>query len=139
MTDHLTPTTAHQTLDDKGWLQASHGPGVYALECEPPPDDPDAVHDRWAAHFETAPSGLFDSLAAADRLAYVGASSAVYGRIMDHAEGAVRQAAFLSVFEPVGVLGVEAADHPEEREYGYARQWAADGWAVWYDGMLMQV
>ena len=27
----MTPTEVHQTLDDNGWLDAAHGPGVYAL------------------------------------------------------------------------------------------------------------
>lgn len=128
----MTPTEAHEQLDTNGWLGDSREAGVYALAVETPPDDPRAVFERWTASHDHAPQHVIDSLADAERLAYVGESGCVYDRLMDHCRGDVRQTALLRVFPPTEVLGVEV----DASEFNYAREWVGRGWAVWRDGMV---
>lgn len=136
MADPLTPTAAHEALDANGWLDAAHGPGCYSLRLTTPPDDPRAVFEHWTAHHDAAPQWIIDGLADADRLAYVGASGDVYGRIQDHAEAEVRRAAILRVYPPVEVLGVEPRENPFEAEFNETRRWVENQFVVWSDGVL---
>lgn len=133
----MTPTEVHETLDTEGWLDASRGPGCYALRLTDPPDDPRAVFEAWTAVHGHAPQYVIDGLADTTRLAYVGQSSNVYERLIDHAEGEVRQTAIMRVFPPVDVLGVKAVDEPSEQEYNYAKAWIEREYDCWVDGALL--
>lgn len=137
MTKALSPTDAHQQLDDMGLLDAAHQPGCYALRLTDPPDNPLAVANVWFDSFDAQPPGGFDGVAECDRLAYVGGSSDVYNRLMDHAEGEVRQTAVMQVWPPTEVLGVRATDTPFEAEYNYAREWIGRNFDVWCNGALL--
>jgi predicted GIY-YIG superfamily endonuclease len=133
----LTPTQIHESLDTQGLLDDSRGPGVYALEVTTPAD-PEAVARAWLAVVDAAPpEGTFARLAA-DRVAYVGASDDVYARLADHARGAVRQATFLEVFDPVDVVGVWPDPDPfQTAERERARALSREGWVCWCDGEIL--
>jgi len=124
MTDRLTPTHATEQLDHKGLLAASRGPGCYALRLAVP-DDTAAARERWdAAHDARPPEPTLKRLAAAEQVAYVGAASEVYERIMDHARGDVRKAAVCEAFAPTDVLDVWPTEEPFAREWDRARRFA---------------
>lgn len=140
MTDRLTPTTTHETLDHQGLLADAHGPGVYALEAAVP-DSVEAVHRAWHDHGDPPPDWMLTRLAQAERVAYVGASNrSVYDRLQDHAEGEVRKATLLEVFDPVGVIGVwpaEGEDPVGIEERPRAMLLAQEGWVAWTDGTVI--
>jgi hypothetical protein len=133
----LTPGGVHEALDCAGWLEAAHGPGVYALRADVP-DSAEAAHRRWRSAFDAVPgAGVLTEIATAERVAYAGASRDVYGRLMDHANGTARQAAFLSVFPPREIVTAEPREHPFEAETRVARGLREDGWTVWADGEVV--
>jgi predicted GIY-YIG superfamily endonuclease len=106
-------------------------PGVYALEVSVPADPAQA----WADEFDADPDFLPD-LDAAERVIYVGAASNIYDRLIDHVEGAVRQAALLRVCPPHSLFRVslfDDADRAFERESGIAlaMQQANPEWFVY--------
>lgn len=133
----LSPTEAHETLDHMGVLDESQGSGCYALRLKTP-DTYDEVRDHWDAYFEGRPdsSDLHD-LADGERVAYVGASSNVYDRIMDHAEGEKRKSAYLKVFPPVDVVDVWPTEVPFQEEYNRGVFLAKNGWATITDGEVL--
>lgn len=133
----ITPTAVTEALDHSGDLEASHQPGTYALAVAVP-DDVESAHRQWLAEYEVLPGdGALEQLAASDDVAYVGASSHVYDRLMDHAHGDLRCTALLRVFDPVGVVGVWPCDCPFERERSRALALAREGWVCWTDGEVL--
>ena len=132
----MTPTAITETLDTRGLLDDARGPGTYALRVE----TPDTVKSVARAFLEVGdacpPDGALERLTN-DRVAYVGASTDVYTRLMDHAEGKVRQATFLEAFNPVGVVGVWPESDPFDAEYNRAVELSRQGWTVWCDGRTM--
>lgn len=127
-----------ESLDARGLLAAAHGPGCYALRCAVP-DDADAVT---AALGEVSdadpPEGVPERLAAADRVAYVGASKDVYARLCDHAAGDVRKATFLRAFPAERVVDVWTHEDPFSREHKRALKLARRGeWIAWTNGELI--
>lgn len=135
--DRLTPTDAHEQLDHAGLLDAAHGPGCYALRLSVP-DTHAAVVDAWDATHDVRPGGSeLADLAAADRVAYVGASGNVYERIMDHARGDKRKATYLEAFPPVEVVDVFSGTRAFTAEWNNALELARDGWAVCCDGEVL--
>jgi len=137
--DPLSPTEAHETLDHKQLLAASHGPGHYALRLTVP-DTVAAARERWDAHHDARPpEPTLERLAAAPDVAYVGASADVYERIMDHARGDVRQTAVMGPFPPSGILDVWPCEEPFASEWRRARTLANElPYAVWVDGELLE-
>lgn len=138
MSEQLSPARANETLDRMGALSKSKQPGVYALKLDTPNTVLDA-RNAWEAESDVLPSdGDLEAIADAARVAYVGASSNVYGRIMEHAKGEKRQAAYLQVFAPVGIVDVWPADNPREAsEYNRAVFLAESGWVVVTDGEVI--
>ena len=133
----LSPTDVHAALDEMGVLDDAHGPGVYALKVAVP-DAVDAVQRRWLDTADTPlPDRYAEQLASADDAVYVGRSIDVYGRLMDHARGDVRQAAFLRAFDLAGVRGVYADDeNTGVAERDRARALSDATTCVWTDGEL---
>jgi hypothetical protein len=127
----------HFHLDDAGLLNDAHGPGCYALRVAVP-DDADAVRERWRAHHAAEPpADALDRLAAADRVAYVGAARSVYDRLTEHVNGDVRKTALLEAFDPAAVVDVWPTTTPFDREYGRALSLAREGWVVWCNGEIL--
>jgi hypothetical protein len=133
----MTPTDAHQRLDDLGVLDDAHGPGTYGLTVAVP-DPVNAVQRRWLNAIDAPlPDAYAEQLAAADRTLYVGRSGDVYARIMDHARGDVRRASFVRAFDVRDVAGVWPGDaNTGVAERNRARALAGDGVVVWTDGEL---
>jgi hypothetical protein len=126
-----------ERLDERDLLGVTHGPGVYSLEVDVP-DSAAAVQERWLAqHDHDAPDDAYERLAAADQVAYVGASNDIYARLCEHVGGDVRRAAFLTVFDTVGVIDVWPDADPFSSEFNRAVRLTRDGWAVWTDGKLL--
>lgn len=135
--EDFTPIQVHESLDVAGWLDDAHGPGCYALRLDVPASAEQA-HRAWLSTFEAVPEGdALTELAAAERVAYVGASGDVYDRLMDHAEGAVRQTALLSVFPPQEVVTIWPSDSPFEDENRLAYCLRDEGWTCWSDGEVV--
>lgn len=137
MTDEFDPTSVHESLDHAGLLDDAHGKGVYAIALDVP-DSVEEAHRQWLEHFETSPGDdAIARLVGADQVAYVGASSDVYSRIMDHAEGDVRKASVLEAFPPVEV--VEVWPHPSPFDYERERAYmlAGGGTVVWVNGEVI--
>jgi hypothetical protein len=133
----LTPGGVHEALDYDGLLTAARGPGCYALRLAVP-DDADAAHRAWLATFDVTPrDDAVTRLAAAPRVAYVGAAGDVYDRLMDHAAGEVRTPAVCRAFPPAAVVGVYPSETPFEDEWGTARDLREDGWTCWVDGEVV--
>jgi hypothetical protein len=137
MSDGFSPLSVHETLDVEGWLDDAHGPGAYAIRLDVPASAEQA-HRAWLRHYDAVPEGkALEQLAAAGRVAYVGASGDVYDRLMDHAEGAVRQTALLSVFSPAEVVTIWPSDSPFEDENRLAYCLRDEGWTCWVDGEVV--
>ncbi|AGM11112.1 hypothetical protein M196_gp18 [Halorubrum tailed virus 4] len=132
----MTPTTMHETLDTQGLLDTSHNAGTYALEVTTPSDTEGVARAFREVSEAVPPDEVLDRLTAA-RVAYVGASGDVYGRLMDHAEGAVRKALFLRAFDVTGVVGVWPESDPFQHEYNRAVSLSNEGWTVWTDGEVI--
>lgn len=126
-----------ETLDRRGLLEEARGSGTYALELDVP-DSVERVRELWFGERDVAPGeGGLERLADGGRVAYVGASGDVYGRLCDHVAGDVRKAAVMEVFEPVGVVGVWGCSVPFEGEFGRALWVGRRGWVVWVDGRVV--
>ena len=125
-----------QSLDERDLLADARGPGVYALTCDVPTGDPDAILSQWDATHDHRPGDdRLRRLVGANPVLYVGASGQVYDRLCDHAAGDVRTTAFCAAFEPTGVVDVWPHDDPFAHERRRAIQLARDGgWVVWCDG-----
>lgn len=133
----LSPTAVHETLDRRGLLEQSHGPGCYALRVHVP-DGKAHVGDAFRDVVDVAPPDKYlDKLADADRVCYVGASGDVYSRLMDHAESDVRQSVFLRAFEITDLVNVWASPAPFESEFNRARTLSDKGWTCWTDGEVV--
>ena len=128
---------AHQRLDELGVLDASHGPGVYALRVAVP-SGVEAIQRTWIdAIGAPLPDEYADQLAAAETCLYVGRSGDVYDRLMDHARGDVRRASFIRAFGMADIHGV----YPEDGNTGVAERNRARSLSdantlVWCDGEL---
>ena len=137
MTQRLTPTRLHESLDRRGLLEDSHGPGTYALQVETP-DTSGSVAQAFREHVdELPPSEHMAQLADASSVCYVGASGQVYDRLQDHTEGVVRQSLFLRAFEPVSLVGVWPSENAFQDEYNRAVALSRDGWTAWTDGQVI--
>lgn len=133
----MDETDLTERLDHRGLLTDAHGPGCYALRVAVP-DDAAAVRERWGAvHDATPPDDALARLAAADRVAYVGAASDVYARLTEHVRGDVRKTALLDAFDPATVVDVWPTTTPFDREYGRALALAREGYCVWCNGDLL--
>lgn len=133
----MTPVEVHEAMDVNGHLDDAHGPGCYALRLEVP-DSIHEAHRRWRDHFDALPADdAVTRLARAPRVAYVGASQDVYGRIMDHAEGEVRKAAVFRPFPPEEVIDIYPSDDPFRDEMQTARDLSEEGWLVWVNGEVV--
>lgn len=126
-----------QTLDDRGLLAASRGPGCYAVAVAVPDDEAEVAFAWHDTHDAAPPEGTFDRLAAAERVAYVGASSDVYARLCEHVTGERRRATFLAAFDINGVVDVWPDDSPFQHEFNRAVKLARrPGNVVWNDGRV---
>ena len=132
----LTPTAVHETLDQRGLLEDSRKPGVYALRVRTP-HAADAMAHAFREESEVVPADKTLSRLTAEDVAYVGASGNVYDRLQDHAEGDVRQTLFLRCFELVDVIDVWPSETPFESEYNRAAALSRDGFTVWSDGEVL--
>lgn len=133
----LSPVAMHETLDERGLLDDAHGPGCYGLRVRTP-NTKERVVTAFTEHVDVAPGReVCGKLAAADRVAYVGASGDVYDRLQDHADGDVRQALFLRCFDVVDIVDVWPSATPFESEYNRAAALSREGWTVWSDGEVL--
>lgn len=128
----LTESTLTETLDRRGLLDASRGPGCYCLAVERPPD----LGAAWDAHFDARPAG-FDRFESARSVVYCGASGDVYARLCEHIDGSKRKARVLEVCDVTGVVDVTPAENPFDREWGYANTFATADVSVWTDGEVL--
>lgn len=132
----MTPTDMHHSLDINGWLADSHNSGIYALTVDVP-SAVDAVQTDWlASQPHPLPDDYAERLAAAKQTYYVGRSTDIYSRLMDHARGHKRQASFVSAFALSSVRGVWADDSSGVAERDRARQLSTPSVVVWCDGEL---
>jgi len=139
MTGDFTPIQVHEALDVRGLLEDAHGPGCYALRLDVPASAEEA-HRRWLSHYDAVPEGdALTEMAAAERVAYVGASGDVYDRLQDHAEAEVRKAGVLGPFPPQEVITVVPTDTPFEDEFRTARllRDSGPGWLCWVNGEVV--
>ena len=135
--NHLSETELTERLDEGRLLDAARGPGCYALAVNVP-DDRATVCEQWdGTHEARPPDGTLAQLAAADDVAYVGASGHVYDRLRDHAAGDVRTVSLLSVFDPTAVIDVWPDESPFAWEYNCAKMLAQQGWTVWCNGEVV--
>jgi hypothetical protein len=120
-----------------GVLADAHGSGVYGLKIATP-DSVEETTRRWLDEFGETPRGSeLEDIALAERVAYVGASSDVYDRIMDHTRADVRQSSYLRVFPVADVIDVRPEGAPFEIERNVAYEFAANGWTVLTDGEVL--
>lgn len=99
-----------------------HDPAVYALDLSRPDD----VLEAWAEVYDVQPDYMAE-LIAAESVTYVGATHDLLGRLEDHRDSEVRQAALLQVCDIEGLRDVhwfQDADRAFEREHGIAMQLA---------------
>ena len=133
----MTPTQANGRLDELGVLDASHGPGCYALRASVP-NNVESVQRTWLDAIDAPlPDEHAEQLAAADTCLYVGRSGDVYDRLMDHARSDVRRASFVRAFGMADIHGV----YPEDENNGVAERNRARALSdadtvVWTDGEL---
>jgi hypothetical protein len=120
-----------------GLLADAHGSGVYGLKIATP-NSVEETTRRWLDEFGATPRGSeLEDIALAERVAYVGASSDVYDRIMDHARSDVRQSSYLRVFPVADVIDVRPDPDPFEAERSVAYAFASNGWTVLTDGEVL--
>ena len=133
----MTPTQAHERLDELGVLDGSYGPGCYALRVAVP-NNVESVQRTWLDAIDAPlPDEYAEQLAAAETCLYVGRSGDVYDRLMDHARGDVRRASFIRAFGVTDIHGV----YPEDENNGVAernraRSLSSATTCVWSDGEL---
>lgn len=126
----------HEELDTHGLLVESRNPGVYALEVQTP-DTSEEIARAFRDVCEAAPpEGQMDSLTHRS-CAYVGASQIPYERLMDHANGRVRQSVLLQAFGFVDIINIWPVENPLENEMMIAYQLSEQGWRVWCDGRVI--
>jgi len=133
----MKPADVHESLDQRGLLEDSRGPGTYALQVETPDTSGNVAQAFREYCEELPPSEHMAQLADASSVCYVGASGQVYSRLEDHTEGVVRQSLFLRAFEPVSLVGVWPSDTAFQDEYNRAVALSRDGWTCWTDGEVL--
>ena len=133
----MTPVEAHQRLDELGVLDASHGPGCYALRVSVP-NNVESVQRTWLDAIDAPlPDEYAEQLAECESALYVGRSGNVYDRIMDHVRAQVRRASFVEAFGVDDIHGVYADDeNSNTAEYNRAVALADATTCVWSDGEL---
>ena len=133
----MTPVDAHQHLDGLGVLDASHGPGIYALRVSVP-NGVEAIQRTWLDAIDAPlPDEYAEQLAECESALYVGRSGDVYDRIMDHARGDVRRASFVRAFGMADIYRVYLEDeNTGVAERNRARSLSDADTVVWTDGEL---
>ena len=133
----MTPTQANGRLDELGVLDASHGPGCYALRVSVP-NNVESVQRTWLDAIDAPlPDEYAEQLADAETCLYVGRSVNVYDRLMDHARADVRRASFVRAFGMADVHGVYSEDeNTGVAERNRARALSDADTVVWTDGEL---
>lgn len=130
----MRETELTEQLDERDLLDDAHGPGVYAIECAVPDLYAD-VEEAWSnGHEIHPPDNALERLAAARRVAYVGASGEMYDRLCDHVGGERREASFVGTYPPTRVVDIWPTEDPFAAEYNRAVDLARDDWLVWCDG-----
>jgi len=107
-----------QDLGEHIPIEDYHSPAVYALDLSRPND----LASAWDREFDVRPP-FFGELRDADGVVYVGATNDALGRLEDHRDGDVRQAALLQVCDIKGLRDVWLFDEVGrafERESGIA-------------------
>ena len=133
----MTPVEAHTKLEKLETLNASQGPGTYALRVSVP-NNVESVQRTWLDAIDAPlPDEYAEQLAECESALYVGRSGNVYDRIMDHADGQVRRASFIRAFGMADIHGV----YPEDENTGVAERNRARALSdadtvVWTDGEL---
>jgi hypothetical protein len=131
----MRETDLTEQLDERDLLDDARGPGVYAIECAVPDQYAD-VEEAWSnGHDAHPPDNTLERLAAARRVAYVGASTHVYDRLCEHI-GHTREASFVSTYPPRRVVTVWPHEDPFEAEHNRTIDLVRDDWTVWKDGGL---
>ena len=133
----MTPTQANGRLDELGVLDASHGPGVYALRVSVP-SGVEAIQREWLNAIDAPlPDAYAEQLAESAVALYVGRSADVYDRLMDHARADVRRASFVRAFGMADIHGVYPEDeNTSVAERNRARALSDADTVVWTDGEL---
>ena len=109
-------------------------PGCYAIRCNHPTKDLEALTRRWLD--ETGKEAPYlAECAEAEEIAYVGASGNIFDRLVDHTrrdKPKVRQATFLKVFAPRELLAIYPDDEPflHEQQYADNLAHAHESWYV---------
>jgi len=144
MTDRLTESDVTEHPLTQPLLRA-HGrvAGCYALRCDIPPTV-DAIQERWdgaelirPGDAESLRDDLFEHLASADTVVYVGASERLYGRLCEHATKERRGATFLDPFPPTDIFDIcYTCDPKKERSYAENLSRALDI-TVWVNGEVV--
>jgi len=132
----LTPSQLHERLDMRGLLDTANKPGTYAVQVNTP-DDLESVAQAFANVSDVVPEEKTLARLTSDHVAYVGASDNVYDRLMDHADGEVRQTLLLRAFDPVNLVGVWADPEPFTAEYNRAKWLSQWNWTCWVDGNIV--
>jgi len=117
--------------------------GCYALRCDIPPTVDD-IRGRWdradLTHPEETESlrdNLFEHLANADTLVYVGKSGQLYNRLCEHATKERRGATFLDPFPPTDIYDIcYTCDPKKERSYAENLSRAL-GVTAWVNGEVV--
>jgi predicted GIY-YIG superfamily endonuclease len=116
---YLTEEIA-QHVDD---LSDAHEPAVYVLELSTPDTSSYEAHARlWLQEHGAVPDYL-ESIAATERLLYVGAAKNVYDRLQEHLNHPNRSSDVAEVFPIHSVVDVQRFDTPTEAfdaEHGIA-------------------
>jgi len=131
----MRETELTEALDERGLLDDARGPGCYAIECAVPDLYAD-VEEAWSnGHDAHPPDNTLERLAAARRVAYVGASTNVYERLCEHI-ASVREASFVGTYPPTRVIEVWPDETPFESEHNRTIELVRDDWTCWKDGEL---
>jgi len=110
VTQYLTEEIA-QHVDD---LSDAHEPGVYVVELSTPSMSSYEHYTRlWLQEHEAIPDYV-QSIAAAERLLYVGASDNVYDRLQEHLNNPNRSTVVAEVFPIHSIVGVQLFTTPTE-------------------------
>ncbi|MFC6770298.1 hypothetical protein ACFQDD_01950 [Halorubrum pallidum] len=124
--DQYLPEEIAQHVDD---LSDAHTPGVYVVELSIPDTSSYETYTRlWLAQHDSV-AGYVESIAASDRLLYVGAAKNVYERLREHLDKPNRSTAVAEVFPIHSVSELVLFDTPTEAfdaEQGIAMDLAND-------------